>query len=158
MRGGDPTARPRPKTFLESSDPMNLPHSCLSVLPFALCGMVLAAGQLHAQPTPTPTPTGKESGLIPRRILFGNPDKASPRISPDGKRLGFLAPVDGVLNVWVGPVDDPAAAKPVTSDKKRGIRSYSWAFNNRHILYVQDANGDENFHVYRVDQIGRAHV
>ncbi len=42
--------------------------------------------------------------LIPREILFGNPAKESPRISPDGKRLAYLAPVDGVLNVWVGAI------------------------------------------------------
>src|SRR2546423_12941320 len=57
--------------------------------------------------------------LIPRKLLFGNPDKAGTKISPDGKLISFLAPVDGVLNVWVGPIDDPAAAKPVTNDKKR---------------------------------------
>ncbi len=90
-------------------------------------------------------------GLIPRSILFGNPDKAAARISPDGKRLSFLAPVNGVLNVWVGPLADTDAAKPVTKDTKRGIRSYFWAYTNQHILYVQDADGDENWHVYRVD-------
>ncbi len=89
--------------------------------------------------------------LIPRHVLFGNPDKASARMSPDGKRLAYLAPVDGVLNVWVGPIDDPNAAKPVTHDDKRGIRSYFWAFTNKHILYVQDQDGDENWHVYAVD-------
>jgi dipeptidyl aminopeptidase/acylaminoacyl peptidase len=130
---------------------MNHLAPSLSVLLLACSAIVLATGELHAQSLPSPTAAGKESGLIPRRILFGNPDKASPQISPDGKRLSFLAPVKGVLNVWVGPVDDPAAAKPVTNDTKRGIRSYSWAFTNRHILYVQDANGDENYHLYRVD-------
>jgi dipeptidyl aminopeptidase/acylaminoacyl peptidase len=88
--------------------------------------------------------------LIPRTALFGNPEKSSPRISPDGKRLAFLAPVDGVMNVWVGPADDPAAAKAVTEDKKRGIRAYFWAYTNEHVLYVQDQNGDENWHVYAV--------
>jgi dipeptidyl aminopeptidase/acylaminoacyl peptidase len=89
--------------------------------------------------------------LIPRQVLFGNPDKAAARISPDGKHLSYLAPVDGVLNVWVGPTDDPSAAKPVTQDKKRGIRSYFWAYTGKHILYTQDADGDENWHVYSVD-------
>lgn len=86
--------------------------------------------------------------LIPRTILFGNPDKAAARISPDGTRIAYLAPVDGVLNVWVGPIDDPSAAKPVTEDKKRGIRSYFWAFTNDHIIYLQDVGGDEDWHVY----------
>ncbi|MEX0867422.1 MAG: S9 family peptidase, partial [Pirellulales bacterium] len=89
--------------------------------------------------------------LIPREILFGNPEKASPELSDDGAQLAFLAPLDGVLNVWVGPVDDVAAAKPVTHDKGRGIRSYFWAHTNQHIIYVQDTEGDENWKVFIVD-------
>jgi dipeptidyl aminopeptidase/acylaminoacyl peptidase len=88
--------------------------------------------------------------LIPRKAFFGNPEKARPRLSPDGKRLAFVAPVEGVLNVWVSPDDDPARAKPVTFDKHRGIASYSWAFTSQHILYTQDKNGDEDDHVYCV--------
>jgi dipeptidyl aminopeptidase/acylaminoacyl peptidase len=89
--------------------------------------------------------------LIPREIIFGNPDKASVQISPDGKHLAFLAPVNGVLNVWVGPVDRPDAAKPVTFDRKRGIRRYFWAYTNSHVLYMQDKGGDENWRVYSVN-------
>lgn len=89
--------------------------------------------------------------LISREVLFGNPDRASPQISPDGTRLAFLAPVNGVLNVWVGPVGQPDAAKPVTNDTSRGIRRYFWAYSNQHIIYLQDKGGDENWRVYSVD-------
>ena len=92
--------------------------------------------------------------LIPRKVLFGNPDKAGPELSPDGRKLAYLAPVDGVLNVWVGPLDDPAAAKPVTRDTNRGIRIYFWAYTNRHVIYLQDSGGDENWRVYCVDLEG----
>ncbi|HUU84967.1 MAG TPA: S9 family peptidase [Phycisphaerae bacterium] len=88
--------------------------------------------------------------LIPREVLFGNPDKAGPQISPDGTRMAYLAPDEGVLNVWmrtIGQNDD----KPITKDRKRGIRAYFWAPNNNHILYIQDKDGDENWHVYAVD-------
>ena len=88
--------------------------------------------------------------LIPREVLFGNPDKISPNISPDGQRLAYIAPDQGVLNVWVrtvGKTDD----RVVTKDRKRGIRSYFWAQNNTHILYIQDKGGDENWHLYSVD-------
>ena len=34
----------------------------------------------------------KETPLIPRKVLFGNPDKAAARISPNGKWLSYLAP------------------------------------------------------------------
>ena len=89
--------------------------------------------------------------FIPRRVLFGNPDKSSPQLSPHGQLLAYLAPVEGVLNVWVGPAGAPEAAAPVTRDQGRGIRFYGWAYTNRHIAYVQDRNGDENWHVYVVD-------
>ena len=89
--------------------------------------------------------------LIPRKILFGNPDKISAQLSPDGTQIGYLAPVDGVLNVWVGPVNDPAAAKPITNDTSRGIRTYTYTYTNDHILYRQDKDGDENWRLYSVN-------
>ena len=86
--------------------------------------------------------------LIPRDVLFGNPDKAGPQISPDGKHLAYLAPDEkNVLQVWVRPVG-AGEAKKVTSDEKRGIRQYFWAHDNKHLLYMQDKGGDENFHLF----------
>ncbi len=93
---------------------------------------------------------GTEIPIIPRKVLFGNPDKIQVRLSPDGSHLAFLAPLNGVLNVWVGPADNPDAAQPVTHDTGRGIQYFFWAYTNRHILYVQDKNGDENWRVYSV--------
>ncbi|MBC8107929.1 MAG: S9 family peptidase [Anaerolineae bacterium] len=95
------------------------------------------------------------SALIPRDVLFGNPDKAQARLSYDGKHISFTAPVDGVMNVWVGPANDLSAAKPVTHDKKRGIRQYQWAYNNEQILYLQDEGGNENWNVHVVDVNGK---
>lgn len=91
------------------------------------------------------------SDLIPREVLFGNPDRAGPQVSPDGKQLAYLAPSNGVLNVWVAPVENVAAAKVVTNDTNRGIRRYFWAYTNQHIIYMQDKGGDENWRVYSVD-------
>ena len=96
--------------------------------------------------------------LIPRSVLFGNPERTSPRISHDGSRLGWIAPKDGVLNVWVAPIDesdgvDWAAARAVTDDTDRGIRTFGWAWDGRHLLYVQDVGGDENWRLYDVDLV-----
>jgi dipeptidyl aminopeptidase/acylaminoacyl peptidase len=96
--------------------------------------------------------------LIPRSVLFGNPERTSPRISHDGSQLGWIAPKDGVLNVWVAPIDesdgvDWAAARAVTDDTDRGIRMFGWAWDGRHLLYVQDAGGDENWRLYDVDLV-----
>jgi dipeptidyl aminopeptidase/acylaminoacyl peptidase len=93
----------------------------------------------------------KERKLIPRKVLFGNPQRAAARISPNGKWLSYLSPVNGILNVWVAPIDDVSKAKQVTDDKKRDIRGYSWAYTGEHILYTQDKGGDEDWHVYAVD-------
>ncbi|MGD9573770.1 MAG: alpha/beta fold hydrolase [Thermoleophilia bacterium] len=91
--------------------------------------------------------------LIPLRHFFDNPERALARISPDGRRLSWLAPVDGVLNVWVRDVDGGEAVA-VTDDRDRGIRSYMWSRDATRILYGQDVGGDENSHVLAVDVDG----
>ena len=96
--------------------------------------------------------------LIPRSVLFGNPERTSPRMSHDGSQLGWIAPRDGVLNVWVAPIGesdgvDWAAARAVTDDTDRGIRMFGWAWDGRHLLYVQDAGGDENWRLYDVNLV-----
>ncbi len=102
-----------------------------------------------------PTDTSKsrvDTSLIPRDVLFGNPDKVGPSLSPDGSKLLYLAPVDGVMNVWVGNTSDGvAAAKPITQDKKRGIRFAGWTWGADRVIYIQDRDGDENWHVYAAD-------
>jgi dipeptidyl aminopeptidase/acylaminoacyl peptidase len=96
--------------------------------------------------------------LIPRNILFGNPERTSPELSPDGTRLAWIAPDDGILNVWVAPLRaasdeavDWSAARVVTDDRDRGIRRFSWAHDGRHLLYMQDTGGDENWRLHDVN-------
>src|SRR5206468_628302 len=85
--------------------------------------------------------------LIPRDVLFGNPVKTSPKISPDGNHMAYLAPVNNVLNVWVGTTGEDDY-KPVTKDTDRGVRLYFWAADNKHIMYIQDVGGNENWRLY----------
>jgi dipeptidyl aminopeptidase/acylaminoacyl peptidase len=94
--------------------------------------------------------------LIPRRVLFGNPERVNPQLSPDGTRLAWIAPQDGVLNVWLAPVSpqhgvDWDQAEVVTADTDRGIRMFAWAHDNKHLLYLQDTGGDENWRLHDVD-------
>jgi dipeptidyl aminopeptidase/acylaminoacyl peptidase len=97
----------------------------------------------------TLTSNALEKGtLIPREILFGNPVKDQPQISPDGTMLAYLAPSNlGVLNVWIKSLDKNDD-RMVTKDEKQGIHFYTWAYNNSHILYFQDRFGDENEHLF----------
>ena len=92
--------------------------------------------------------TNAQTPLIPRGVLFGNPERSSPQISPDGTLLAYLAPDQGVLNIWVrtlGKADD----RVITNDRKRGIRNLFWQYDSKAILYAQDQNGDENWRVFQ---------
>lgn len=98
--------------------------------------------------------TTSDEQLIPREKLFGNPKYASPKLSPDGTYLSFLAPSveDNVLNVFVKKTDAPLeSARMITNDKSRGIRNAGWAQDSKTILYMQDKEGDENFHLWAID-------
>jgi dipeptidyl aminopeptidase/acylaminoacyl peptidase len=97
------------------------------------------------------TSCSKEEPLISRQVLFGNPDKASVKISPNHQMISFLAPLNDVLNVWVAPIDNPNNAVAVTKDTLRGIRIYFWSYNNEQIIYLQDLGGDENWQVHAVN-------
>jgi dipeptidyl aminopeptidase/acylaminoacyl peptidase len=91
-----------------------------------------------------------QAPLIPRSVLFGNPERTFPQISPDGTLLGYLAPDQGVLNVWVrtlGKTDD----RVITNDRKRGIRNFFWQYDSKNILYAQDQSGDENWRIYQTN-------
>ena len=127
-------------------------------------GGALAQGPARPDPARPDTsrqePVREAPALIPRTVLFGNPDRARAALSPDGKQVSYLAASaagaagggasggTSVLNVWVAPADKLAAARVVTKDTRRGIRSYHWAHTSAHILYSQDQDGDENWHIY----------
>lgn len=121
---------------------MNKKYSSLVVVPLAVAAtFLLNASQSIANLPP----------LIKRQILFGNPERAKPQLSPDGKYLTYLAPdTNNVLQVWIRTVskkDDQV----LTADKKRGIRSYFWTYDGEQLIYLQDSDGDENFHFYAVN-------
>ncbi len=92
----------------------------------------------------------REARLIPRDVLFGNPERMRARLSPDGGKLAYIAPSNDVLNVWVRTVGE-SDDKAVTHDDNRGIFMYFWAQDGENIMYIQDADGDENWLLYSVD-------
>ena len=94
----------------------------------------------------------QQPALIDREIFFGNPEYAGAQISPDGKYISFIKPLDDVRNVWVKGFDEPfEKARPLTAEKKRPIGGYFWSRDSRRILFVKDNDGDENFNVFSVD-------
>ncbi|HXY57481.1 MAG TPA: S9 family peptidase [Methylocystis sp.] len=91
-----------------------------------------------------------QGALIPRKVLFGNPVKSGAQVSPDGKWISWLAPRDGVMNVWVGPIGHPEDGFFVTHETRR-VLSFTWTYSGTHILFPQDTGGDENYHIYATD-------
>ncbi len=90
--------------------------------------------------------------LIDRNLFYGEITIAGAQISPDGRYLSFLKPYKGTRNIWVKGADEPfSAARPVSAEASRPIRSYFWSRDSKYILYVQDSGGDENFNVYAID-------
>jgi dipeptidyl aminopeptidase/acylaminoacyl peptidase len=155
--GVDPAVMRRPLTVVLGlvvlsaacgAPPPSVPPTGKKQSVFATLG-----GEGPKGPTPAgkPEPPRADPSLLSRSILFSNPDRARPTLSPDGKRLAYLSSVDGVMNVWVAPANDLTKAKPVTQDRKRGIWVYRWAYTNDHVLYMQDRDGDENWHLHGVD-------
>ena len=122
--------------------------------------VALGSCGVAASPTSAPAPVRQARApdksaipLIPRDLLYGNPARVAVRISPDGSKLSWLAPVDGVMNLWVSPVDDLGAARSITAEK-RPLGSYRWAPDSRSLLLTLDNDGDENWRLLSVPTDG----
>src|SRR5262245_45863278 len=112
---------------------------------WAFCGLLAFAAAAWTQPAELPP-------LIDRELLFGDPEIIAGQLSPDGRFIAFIKPLDGTRNVWVKRTGEPfEAARPVTADSKRPIPGFFWSRDGKFILFVQDQAGDENYNVYAVD-------
>jgi dipeptidyl aminopeptidase/acylaminoacyl peptidase len=112
---------------------------------YALCAALLVFGAVASAQNGLPP-------LIDREIFFGNPEIAGAQISPDGRYVAFFKPYKDTMNIWVKRADEPfERARLITGETKRPIRSYFWSRDGRHILFVNDFDGDENYNVYAAD-------
>ncbi len=122
------------------------------ILLFFCSVLLVMSGCSHQPPTEqTAVRSINDTALIDRDLLFGNPQKIQGRISPDGKWFSWIAPHEGIQNIWVAPSEDIRQAKVLTNDKGRGIHRHFWAKNSNTILYMQDTGGNENNHIYAID-------
>ncbi len=108
---------------------------------------LLLAGCAVAPPGPPPAPSGSPD-LIPLHHFFASREvNWGYRVSPDGRRLGWLASHGGRSTVHVRTIgaDD---VRPIDTYSPRTVFSFTWAADSRRILYLHDQGGDENTHVY----------
>jgi dipeptidyl aminopeptidase/acylaminoacyl peptidase len=113
--------------------------------------LILTAAALFGAAAPIAAPAAQPP-LIDRSLFFGEISIAGAQISPDGRVISFLKPYQGTRNIWVKGADEPfSAARPVSHEATRPIRSYFWSRDSKYILYSQDSGGDENFNIYAID-------
>src|SRR5579871_4076405 len=118
-----------------------LQHSAVLAGALPLTASTFHNGALRAEPA-----------LPARRVFFANPDYSNVQLSPDGEHLAYLAPLNGVRNLWLAPTTDPRQGQPLTRVTNRDISTFfRWAHTNRHIVFFQDRDGDENWRGSSVD-------
>jgi dipeptidyl aminopeptidase/acylaminoacyl peptidase len=122
----------------------------LSVSTPAPIAAAVIAPRAEAAPWPATAPHA-DSSLLPRKVLFAQVDRSSVKISPDGKRIGWLGPVQGALNVWVAPADDIQKGQAVTQLPGEDIQSWWWAMSGDRVIFAHDKGGDDSLHLYAVD-------
>mgnify|MGYP006189182677 CR=1 FL=1 len=73
-----------------------------------------APAQAEAEtPEATEAAATQPPPLIEREVLFGNPERYQGRLSPDGSKMSFRAPLDGVMNIWVGERGNFDSVRPI---------------------------------------------
>ena len=128
-----------------------------------LCGSILAAVLLSFLPAQAAEERAAAlpyldqlPELIDRELFFGDPEISGAQLSPDGAWVTFMRPFEDVRNIWIKAFDEPFEdARPLTRDS-RPVPGYFWSQDSRFVLYVQDRDGDEDFHVWAVDPAGAA--
>ena len=122
-------------------------------------GGLALSGFLLVMPSPVhPLPVAGTPDLIPREVLFGNPEIIGVDLSPDGTQLAYLAPLDGVLNLWVRDLDGKRPPRPLTRSRQRPQNAAFWSEDGRHLISTRDGAGDENTVLVRIDPVSGATV
>jgi len=117
------------------------------------CG---AGGPAEHRGRPASAPAS--APLIPIEELYGSPVAALPQVSPDGRWLAYLALRGGNLDLAIRPLVDGApagAARFATGEADPPVDDFVWSGDSRSILYLQDAGGDEGYHLLQAE-VGRA--
>ncbi|MBI4636480.1 MAG: S9 family peptidase [Candidatus Rokubacteria bacterium] len=122
----------------------------LLLLLAALCATGPVAGCAIVPERPSPAAETQVERL-PLWKFFANRDSNwGYRVSPDGTRIAWLASHSRRTTIFWKRLDDDDV-RIVDTHSPRGVFWFTWARDSRHVLYTQDRDGDENYHVYLVD-------
>ncbi len=95
-------------------------------------------------------------GLIPRKLFFAAPERYRGRLSPDGRKVTWLAAHEGAVNLWIatawlgegGARMKPDSGRPLTSFSS-DVSLYWWMPNNTHLIVLSPR--EESKRVYALD-------
>jgi dipeptidyl aminopeptidase/acylaminoacyl peptidase len=89
---------------------------------------------------------------VPVEDFFKRSGYSSFQLSPDGKYLAAITPVNNRRNIAVINLET-REARAVTGIKERDISGFFWANNDR-ILFYMDKDGNESFGIFAVNKDG----
>src|SRR5262245_52821754 len=90
--------------------------------------------------------------LIAVEELFADPELSGASISLVGNRMADLAPKYGRSQAWVRRLHpENADAACATHEQRPGIKTYHWTDDPRWLLYMQDTDANEDWHLFRLD-------
>src|SRR5262249_20916865 len=103
-----------------------------------------------------PARAADEAPLLPLNVFFANAAaSADYRVSPDGTRVAWGATKGGRVPFPFRRIDETAARTVETPREARppwfGGETFGWSRDGKRLLFLMDANGDENTHLFAVD-------
>ncbi len=96
---------------------------------------------------PAPSARADLPPLIPRQRLLRDAENGAPLISPAGDAIAWLAPTNGLLNLWARRLGSTNQARLVSFDPRGTVRNPVWQADGQALLYQQDSDGFGNHHV-----------
>lgn len=94
---------------------------------------------------------------IPLKDFFKNADYSGLQISPDGKYLAVISPINDRRNIAVMETDGLKNIRALTGLSKQSVAGFFWA-NNNEIVFTMDTDGNEAFGLYHVSIKGKAKI
>jgi len=117
-----------------------------------LCFVVGILGNCTTTEVETPRFQNMPDAFPLHDFLLSADSNYSYKVSPDGKKLAWLAVNDGRITIFFKTIGQSQTDFGVIdSHSKRRIYGISWLPDSQRMLYHQDQFGNENHHVFLVD-------
>ncbi|MEW6999173.1 prolyl oligopeptidase family serine peptidase [Colwelliaceae bacterium BS250] len=91
-----------------------------------------------------------KSSDIKVKDFFRNPEFSALQLSPDGKHIAVLSPVNNRRNIVIMETLGLKNITPITGFREQNIGAFYWA-NNKDIVFTLDSDGNEAFSIFTID-------